>query len=146
IKASAYCERFGVACVADDSGIVIDALHGEPGVLSARYAAPNATDEDNNKKVLRALEGVPDALRSARFICCCALVVPGNAPHIETGTVEGHIAHAITGANGFGYDPLFIPDGYKETFGVLSPAIKAAISHRAKAFRKLRVHLDPSAA
>ncbi len=142
IKALAYGERFGVPCIADDSGLVVDALGGEPGVYSARYAGEGATDPDNNLKVLRALEGIPDAQRTARFVCCCALIIPGNDTHIETGAVEGHIAHGESGANGFGYDPLFIPEGYQDSFGVLIPTIKAAISHRAKAFRKLRTHLE----
>ncbi|MDZ4857730.1 MAG: RdgB/HAM1 family non-canonical purine NTP pyrophosphatase [Candidatus Hydrogenedentes bacterium] len=144
IKALAYAAQFKVACVADDSGLEVDALGGEPGVRSARYAGENATASDNNAKLLLALKATPDVQRTARFVCYCALALPGKDIHIETGAVEGHIAHQERGANGFGYDPLFIPNGYNETFGVLGPDVKAAISHRAKAFRKLRAHLEPA--
>lgn len=142
IKAVAYGERFGVACVADDSGLVVDALGGAPGVYSARYAGPGCNDADNNARLLRELEGVPDAARTARFVCCCVLNVPGRPPHAERGTVEGRIAHGNAGASGFGYDPLFVPRGYDRTFGELGPAIKSAVSHRAEAFGKMRAHLE----
>lgn len=145
IKARAYEERFGVACVADDSGLVVDALDGAPGIFSARYAGEGATDHDNNTKLLAALAHVPAEQRTARFVCCCALLIPraesANTPHIETGTVEGHIAFATTGAHGFGYDPLFIPNGHDKSFGELGAEIKSAISHRANAFKKLRAYL-----
>ncbi|MCC6156166.1 MAG: RdgB/HAM1 family non-canonical purine NTP pyrophosphatase [Candidatus Hydrogenedentes bacterium] len=145
IKARAYEEYFGVACVADDSGLVVDALNGAPGIYSARYAGEGATDQDNNAKLLAALESVPANERTARFVCCCALLIPGGepgaAPHVETGTVEGHIAFATSGAHGFGYDPLFIPNGHDKSFGELGATIKSAISHRAQAFKKLRAYL-----
>lgn len=142
IKATSYAARFGIPCVADDSGIVVDALGGAPGVYSARYAGEPCTDADNNAKLLEALRLVPDDERTARFVCCCALVVPGSSPHIETGVVEGRIARACRGTHGFGYDPLFIPDGHTRTFGELAPEVKAAISHRARAFEKLRAYLE----
>lgn len=142
IKARAYGERFGVACVADDSGLVVDALGGAPGVYSARYAGADCTDADNNAKLLRELDGVQDASRSARFVCCCVLNVPGRVPHTERGTVEGRIAHAVLGVTGFGYDPLFVPQGYDRTFGELGPGIKSSVSHRAEAFRKMRGYLE----
>jgi non-canonical purine NTP pyrophosphatase (RdgB/HAM1 family) len=145
LKARAYCERFGVACVADDSGLVVDALDGAPGIYSARYAGEGANDQDNNAKLLAALSSIPADQRTARFVCCCALLIPGGgsvaAPHIKTGTVEGHIAFETSGAHGFGYDPLFIPNGHTKSFGELGAAIKSAISHRAQAFNKLRAHL-----
>lgn len=146
IKALAYCERFGVACVADDSGLVVDALDGAPGIRSARYAGDKCNDADNNAKLLAALEDVPGDKRTARFVCCCAFVTPGYAPHIERGEVEGNIAWQVTGAHGFGYDPLFVQRGYDRSFGELDPAIKAAISHRARAFEKLRAFLIGSTA
>lgn len=142
IKARAYGERFSVACVADDSGLEVDALGGAPGVYSARYAGPGCTDADNNAKLLRELDCVAEGARAARFVCCCAVIVPGGAPHIERGIVEGSIAHEVSGAHGFGYDPLFVPRGYDRSFGELDPAIKASISHRAEAFRKMRAFLE----
>jgi XTP/dITP diphosphohydrolase len=145
IKARAYGERFGVACVADDSGLVVDALGGAPGVYSARYAGAGCTDADNNAKLLRELDGVPDTSRGARFVCCCVVNVPGRAPHTERGTVEGRIAHAVSGIAGFGYDPLFIPEGHDRTFGELGPEIKSSISHRAEAFRMMRAYLERGA-
>lgn len=142
IKARAYSAAFNVPCVADDSGLVVDALGGRPGIFSARYAGPNADDAANNAKLLAELDGVPDPQRTARFVCCCVYLAPDDVPHIEIGTVEGRIAHAVSGSHGFGYDPLFVPDGYEQTFGELDPTIKAAVSHRSKAFRKLRAHLE----
>ncbi|NUM56862.1 MAG: RdgB/HAM1 family non-canonical purine NTP pyrophosphatase [Candidatus Hydrogenedentes bacterium] len=141
IKAQAYGARFGVACVADDSGLVVDALGGAPGIYSARYAGNGCTDADNNEKLLHELRDVADELRSARFVCCCVLAVPGEMPHMELGTIEGRIARAVSGKGGFGYDPLFIPNGYDRTFGALVPEVKASISHRARAFAKLREYL-----
>ncbi|MCC6793972.1 MAG: RdgB/HAM1 family non-canonical purine NTP pyrophosphatase [Candidatus Hydrogenedentes bacterium] len=145
IKARSYGDRFGVACVADDSGLVVDALNGAPGIYSARYAGEVATDHENNEKLLAALESVPSEKRTARFVCCCALLIPRTDSdvdaHVETGTVDGHIAFETSGAHGFGYDPLFIPNGHDKSFGELGPEIKSTISHRAQAFRKLRAFL-----
>ncbi|HPU98167.1 MAG TPA: non-canonical purine NTP pyrophosphatase, partial [Candidatus Hydrogenedentes bacterium] len=118
LKALYYAERTGHACLADDSGLVVDALNGEPGVNSAYYAGPEGDDSANNAKLLAALEDVPWHLRTARFVCCAAVAFPGSPDvHIEWGEVEGHIAAAPYGSNGFGYDPLFVPVGYEETFG-----------------------------
>lgn len=142
IKATAYCTHHGVACVADDSGLAVDALDGAPGIYSARYAGPRCTDADNNDRVLRELAGVTDERRSARFVCCAAFVTPDGAKHLERGVVEGRIAHAISGVHGFGYDPMFIPNGYDRSFGELEPGIKASISHRAQAFNKMRAFLE----
>ena len=142
IKARAYGAHFGVACVADDSGLIVDALHGAPGIYSARYAGDGCTDAENNEKLLRELRDVPDEGRGARFVCCCVLARPGEAPHVERGVVEGRIARRVSGTNGFGYDPLFIPDGYDRSFGELGPEVKASISHRAAAFGKLRAYLE----
>ena len=165
IKARAYGEHFGIACVADDSGLVVDALDGAPGIYSARYAGDGASDQDNNAKLLAALESVPADQRTARFVCCCALFISGVArrtetethdgdiafnatgaesnttPHTEIGTVEGRIAFDTSGPHGFGYDPLFIPNGHNKSFGELGATIKSAISHRARAFKKLRAYL-----
>ncbi|GMW02317.1 MAG: non-canonical purine NTP pyrophosphatase [Candidatus Hydrogenedentota bacterium] len=141
LKAEYYAKCLGVPCVADDSGLVVDALGGTPGVYSARYAGENATDAENNAKLLYSLRDVSDAGRTARFVCCAAWVGHSGALITEIGLVEGHIAHVESGPNGFGYDPLFIPLGYRETFGVLDSSVKQTISHRASAFRALRVRL-----
>jgi XTP/dITP diphosphohydrolase len=141
-KAAYYCEQFRVACVADDSGIVVDALNGAPGVHSARYAGEGCTDADNNAKLLAALGNLPEARRTARFVCCCVLVETNGHTHAELGIVEGTIAAECRGRHGFGYDPLFIPRGYHRTFGELGPGIKASISHRAQAFCNLLRYLE----
>ena len=141
LKARYYAGRLGVACVADDSGLEADALEGAPGVYSARYAGRDCTYDDNNRKLLTALAGVPEAERTARFVCCAALVDGQGREHVECGTVEGRIAPECRGTHGFGYDPLFIPQGFEQTFGEMDPEAKSRISHRGRAFRKLREHL-----
>jgi XTP/dITP diphosphohydrolase len=141
LKARYYGRRLGLWCAADDSGLVVDALDGRPGVYSARYAGPGCAYADNNAKVLRELDGAPPAERTARFVCCAALAGPDGHEHTETGTVEGRIAEAERGHRGFGYDPLFIPEGYEQTFGELPADVKHALSHRGEAFRRLRDHL-----
>ncbi len=142
LKASYYAERLGLPCVADDSGLEVDALHGAPGVLSARYAGPGCSYNDNNAKLLRAMEGVQDAERTARFVCCAAFVGLDDVRHVERATVEGRIAHACRGSHGFGYDPLFIPEDHTQTFGEMPPERKHELSHRGRAFRKLRSFLE----
>jgi len=141
-KAKHYAGHLGVACVADDSGLVVDALGGAPGVRSARYAGEPCNYAKNNEKLLKALAGVPWPKRTARFVCCAAFVEPDGEPHIEVGAVEGHIATACFGAGGFGYDPLFVPAGYDRTFGEMTPKLKHSLSHRGAAFGKLRVYLE----
>ena len=135
LKARYYGQTFGVACVADDSGIVVDALDGAPGVYSARYAGHGCTYSDNNKKLLRELAGKPD--RTARFVCCAAFYGQDEESFTEVGTCEGVVAPEPRGTHGFGYDPLFIPQGFSQTFGELKPERKHAISHRGKAFRAM---------
>ena len=137
LKARYYAEHFGVACVADDSGLEVDALDGAPGVYSARYAGEGCSYADNNRKLLAALEGLPAERRHARFACVAAFVDGEGGEHVEQGTVEGVIAPECLGEYGFGYDPLFIPDGFDCTFGELAPEAKAEVSHRGLAFRKL---------
>ena len=141
-KARYYGEQFGVTCVADDSGLVVDALDGAPGIYSARYAGEDCSYEDNNRKLLAELAAVPDADRTARFVCCAAVVFPDGREHVEIGVVEGRIGRECRGDKGFGYDPLFIPDGYDRYFAELEPEEKHAISHRGRAFRKLRDFLE----
>jgi XTP/dITP diphosphohydrolase len=144
-KAAHYCEQLDVPCVADDSGLVVDALDGAPGVYSARYAGPGCTDADNNTKLLAALADVAESARTARFVCCAAVAEPGGGVHVESGAVEGRIGYVCRGENGFGYDPLFLPDGQGgKSFGELTAAIKQSISHRARAFGRVRVYLESS--
>ncbi len=142
-KARYYAAKHGVACVADDSGLVVDALDGAPGVHSARYAGAHGDDEANIEKLLDALAETPWHERTARFVCCAAYVEPGSdAVHIETGTVEGHISVEPFGDNGFGYDPVFVPENHDCTFAEMDPEDKHAISHRGRAFEKLRNYLE----
>ncbi len=142
LKARYYSKAFDVACVADDSGLVVDALDGAPGIYSARYAGPACNDEENNEKLLDALAAMPWHERGARFVCCAVFIEPGGEPHIEVGTVEGHISMEPFGENGFGYDPLFVPAGYDKTFAELGADTKHGISHRGKAFAGLRQFLE----
>lgn len=142
LKARYYAQQFGVACVADDSGLEVDVLNGAPGVLSARYAGEPCDYGKNNAKLLQELEGRLWHERTARFVCCAAFVPPGETPHVEFGTSEGHIAVECFGAKGFGYDPLFVPEGYDKTFGEMTTAQKHALSHRGEAFRKFRAYLE----
>jgi XTP/dITP diphosphohydrolase len=140
IKARAAHAATGLAALADDSGLVVDALAGQPGILSARYAGEHASSEDNNAKLLAALATTPPAARTARFVCTVAFIDEHGAQTIATGTCEGSIARQPRGDNGFGYDPLFLPMQYHGTFTMaeLSAADKNAISHRAAALTNLR--------
>jgi len=140
-KAAYYSRRFNVWCVADDSGLVVDALDGAPGVFSARYAGEGCTYAQNNAKLLAALAAVDDADRTARFVCCAAVVSLDGHAHTEEGVVEGHITLQPRGAGGFGYDPVFVPAGYDKTFAELGPSVKRRISHRARAFKQLKRYL-----
>ncbi len=142
LKAQYYAKAFNVACVADDSGLVVDALDGAPGVYSARYAGEEANDAANNEKLLDALAEMHWHERTARFVCCAAYYAPGEGMHLETGEVYGHIAVSPFGNNGFGYDPLFVPDGFEKTFAEMSVNEKHAISHRGHAFEKMRAWLE----
>ncbi|MGB5694760.1 MAG: RdgB/HAM1 family non-canonical purine NTP pyrophosphatase [Polyangiales bacterium] len=137
-KATEIAARAGVPCLADDSGLEVDGLGGGPGVLSARYAGEDATDLQNNEKLLSELSGVSGEGRKARFRCTIVLVDrDGRELAVVEGTCEGHIGREPRGRHGFGYDPLFIPEGYAKTMAELSPETKNAISHRAKAAAKM---------
>ncbi|MBW3654431.1 MAG: RdgB/HAM1 family non-canonical purine NTP pyrophosphatase [Actinobacteria bacterium] len=133
LKARASVEASGRACLADDSGLVVDALGGEPGVRSARYAGRHGDDEANLQLVLDRMAGVDD--RSARFVCVAALVTPRGEEFTSTGTVEGALTSQPRGDGGFGYDPIFQPVGSALTTAEMEPAAKDAISHRGQAFR-----------
>lgn len=138
LKALAASKRFDGWVIADDSGLVVDALGGDPGVRSARYAGLPPRDDANNNLLLKNLAAVRGKARSARFQC--AIVLARNAKKLAVfeGAVEGIIATAPRGASGFGYDPLFIPAGYCETFAQLGGEIKNALSHRARALENLK--------
>jgi XTP/dITP diphosphohydrolase len=141
MAASALCEHL---VLADDSGLEVDALGGAPGVLSARYAGLPADDARNRRKLLAELEraGARGKARSARFRCLLALVRQGDVIATFDGVVEGIIANQERGEGGFGYDALFIPEGYCETFGQLPAAVKNGISHRWRALEKMREWLE----
>jgi len=127
--------------MADDSGLEVDALSGAPGVYSARYAGEGATDEANVAKLLEALADVPAEERTARFRCVlCVIDEAGHISHYD-GTCEGRISKVCKGDSGFGYDPVFIPDGHNQTFGQLGGSVKAQLSHRAKASHWLKLTL-----
>lgn len=143
IKARHAAERTGRPALADDSGIVVDALGGAPGVHSARYAGEGGDDAANNEKLLRALAGVPEAERTARFECAVVwLRDPRDpVPLIARGTWSGRVPEAPQGTNGFGYDPLFLDSATGCTAAELSPERKDALSHRGQALRALRAML-----
>jgi XTP/dITP diphosphohydrolase len=122
--------------LADDSGLEVDALGGEPGVHSAHFAGPEATYTDNNKKLLKRLEGVPLEKRTARFRCVVAIADENGLVDAVEGICNGIILERERGGGGFGYDPLFLPDGQVKTFAELPPELKNRISHRAKAMQK----------
>jgi XTP/dITP diphosphohydrolase len=124
--------------VADDSGLEVDALGGAPGIYSARYAGEGATDLDNLNKLLDALSQQPAAARSARFRCVLCLIDPAGHEQFFDGACEGTIATAPTGGQGFGYDPIFVPNGYSQSFAELGEAVKSQLSHRALAVKSLR--------
>jgi len=151
IKARAYAAWSGLAAVADDSGLEVDALGGGPGVRSARYAGEGASDRENLDKLLRELDGVPPERRSARFRSAAVLAdPPGVAPsgrewHTEAAW-EGRIIDAPRGTGGFGYDPVFLPDGWDRTSAEVDAATKDAASHRGRAFRALRPAIEAWAA
>lgn len=146
-KARHASREAALPSIADDSGLVVDALGGRPGVRSARFAGPDATDEANVERLLAALEGVPAARRTARFICVVVAMRRHDdpAPLIASGTWEGRIALAPAGGSGFGYDPVFVVPGRGCTAAELPPDEKNEISHRSAALRDLARRLVPAA-
>ena len=142
LKAQFYARETRLCALADDSGLEVAALGGAPGVYSARYAGENASDADRRKLLLSNLEAVTLAGRQARFVCAVAIAIPdGKVLNVAEGVCNGTIIFEERGSNGFGYDPLFVPDGFHETFAELSDAIKNRISHRALALLKTREFL-----
>ncbi|MBI1900095.1 MAG: XTP/dITP diphosphatase [Planctomycetia bacterium] len=137
-KASQQAKHLKQWVLAEDSGLAVDALGGRPGVYSARYAGPDATDAENNQKLLTELSGVPPDERMAHYACHAALADPSGAVRAESvGTCQGRILTEEHGSGGFGYDPLFEVVEFHRTFGQLGPAVKAAISHRARALHRM---------
>jgi XTP/dITP diphosphohydrolase len=137
LKARAIADYTGLPAVADDSGLCVDALNAMPGVLSARWAGGHGDDKANLELVLAQVADVPDTRLGARFVCAAALVVPGGAEWVVTGEVEGRLIRAPRGSGGFGYDPIFLPDGFGQTTAEMTAEAKDAISHRGRAFRAL---------
>lgn len=137
LKARACVAATGLPALADDSGLAVDALGGMPGVRSARWAGPGASDADNLALVLRQVADVPEARRTARFVCALALALPGGRTELAEGEMTGRLTTAPSGDNGFGYDPIFRPDGYAKTTAEMTAAEKDAISHRGRAIRAM---------
>ena len=133
-KASIIAEYTSQITLADDAGLEVDALNGAPGINSKRWAGEDATDDIRIAKLLQALEGATN--RQARFIAAIAVVHPNSEPKVVLGVCDGHIRHDPVGESGFGYDPVFVPDGYHQTFAELGEEIKNRISHRAKALEQ----------
>ncbi|GAA0601294.1 XTP/dITP diphosphatase [Virgibacillus siamensis] len=135
LKAEQIADKMNTPVLADDSGLVVDALDGRPGIFSARYAGEPKDDQANLEKVLHELEGV--ANRQARFVCVLAVAIPGKETIFKRGVCEGSLISEPKGENGFGYDPIFIPDGYRKTMAQLTADKKNEISHRSNAIMKL---------
>ena len=143
-KARAIAEFTGLPAVADDTGLEVDALGGRPGIYAARYAGEDATYEDNCRKLLRELAGVPRERRTARFLTVAAIALPSGEIRVAQGTLDGVIADEASGTLGFGYDPVFLIPELGKTLAQLSADQKNTISHRAKAFFKMREILSAS--
>jgi XTP/dITP diphosphohydrolase len=143
LKARAIARHTGLPAVADDSGLCVDALNGMPGVLSARWSGKHGDDRANLELVLAQVSDVPERRLGAQFVCAAALVVPGPQPDtvpsewVVTRQVEGRLVRTPRGTGGFGYDPIFLPDGFRQTTAEMTPEQKDAISHRGRAFRAL---------
>ena len=141
-KAIEIMKATGQITVADDSGLMVDYIGGAPGVYSARFAGEQCDDAKNNEKLLKLLSGVPDKERTAKFVSVITLIFPDGEALVARGECHGRIIHTPVGENGFGYDPLFVPDGQNKTFAQLSEEEKNSISHRAKALKKLEKLLE----
>jgi XTP/dITP diphosphohydrolase len=141
-KAKEIARSTRVPALADDTGLVVDALEGRPGVYAARYAGEHATYEDNCRKLLRELTGVPSAKRKARFLTVAAIAFPSGDVHVTQGSLEGLITEQPIGDRGFGYDPVFFVPEFNKTLAQLTIEEKNRISHRAKAFAQMRVWLE----
>ncbi|NCB42960.1 MAG: XTP/dITP diphosphatase [Clostridia bacterium] len=138
IKAKAICQMTGFIAIADDSGLAVDVLNGEPGVYSARYSGPDANDASNNAKLLAALKNVEESQRTGKYVSVITLAYPDGRILSSRGECPGILLRSPRGEGGFGYDPLFIPEGANKTFAEMSAQEKNQISHRAKALWGLR--------
>lgn len=141
IKARAVSKAGNALALADDSGLEVDALNGEPGIYSARYMGEETSYDIKNMNIIERLEGVPDEKRTARFVCAMAAVFPDGTEQTFVKTMEGRIGYKIAGENGFGYDPIFFLPEYGKTSAEISPEEKNAISHRGKALRAMEEYL-----
>lgn len=141
LKARAAAGATGLIAVADDSGLAVDVLGGSPGIFSARWSGRHGDDEANNDLLLAQLADVSDPDRAARFVCAAVLVAPDGTEIVEMGEMPGKLLHERRGDGGFGYDPLFLPEGSDRTSAQLDSDEKDAISHRGMAFRALAVHI-----
>lgn len=137
IKAREVCKACNEVVLSDDSGLEVDYLNKEPGIYSARYLGEDTPYSIKNARIIERLEGVPDEERTGRFVCAVAAVFPSGEEIVVRETMEGRIGYEERGTNGFGYDPIFRPDGYNVSSGELPPEEKNMISHRGKAFRKM---------
>lgn len=144
IKARALCASAGVTAIADDSGIAVGVLGGAPGVFSARWAGSHGDDVANVQLLLDQLGDVPDEHRDAAFVCAAALVTPDGREYVEVGRMPGRIAREPAGGGGFGYDPIFVADGFSVTTAEITQEQKNGISHRGAAFRALAPHVAAS--
>jgi XTP/dITP diphosphohydrolase len=142
LKAETISSYYNLPVLADDSGLMVDALDGRPGIYSARYAGEEKNDEANLQKVLAELKDIPDDERTARFYCALAFAIPGEETRLYKGTIEGRITKEPKGSNGFGYDPIFYVPSKEKTMAELSADEKNEISHRAQAIRYLANDLD----
>lgn len=141
LKAREMSEATGLPAIADDSGLCVDALNGDPGIFSARWAGVHGDDRANLEKVLDQLKDFPEDKRGAYFICVAALYLPNGQTHCEEGRFHGKILHSPVGANGFGYDPIFQPDGLSISSAEMSSEEKDAMSHRGIALRAIAPHV-----
>ena len=141
IKASYFSRKTNLICLSDDSGLEIDLLKGRPGIYSSRWSGRKNNFDLAIKRVFKEMSKLKKDWKndsSARFVCCMTLFWPGGKGYSVTGTIKGKISHKIKGKNGFGYDPIFIADGYSQTFGEMKPILKMSIDHRFKAFLKIK--------
>lgn len=141
LKAREMCLASGIPAIADDSGLCVDYLNGDPGIYSARWSGTHGDDEANNKKVLQSLIGVPDNERVANFTCVAALALPDGRTHTEAAQFKGWILHEPVGNQGFGYDPIFRPEGFTISSAQMSAVEKDAVSHRGKSLRAIAPHV-----
>lgn len=141
LKARYTCQATGLPAIADDSGLCVDSLNGDPGIFSARWAGSHGNDQANLEKVLTQLKDVADEKRTAHFMCVASLVLPDGREQVAEGRFEGHILHAPVGENGFGYDPIFQPLGLSISSAQMSAEEKDLVSHRGKSLRAIAPHV-----